>query len=81
MCKVFAVGVGPGSPNYVTEVVRKIVADADIIVGYKHTLDVLADLIKDKKFHLITMMDQEKTYQRVKKELGGGVLVIPFTGD
>jgi len=27
------------------------------------------------------MADQEKTYQYVKKELGDGVLVIPFTGD
>ena len=50
MGKVFAVGVGPGSPNYVTEIVRKIVADADVVVGYKYTLDVIADLIKDKKF-------------------------------
>jgi Precorrin-6B methylase 1 len=49
MGKVFAVGVGPGSPNYVTEIVRKIVVDADVVVGYKYTLDVIADLIKDKK--------------------------------
>ena len=81
MGKVFAVGVGPGSPNYVTEIVRKIVVDADVVVGYKYTLDVIADLIKDKKTHVITMADQEKTYQYVKKELGDGVLVIPFTGD
>ena len=81
MGKVFAVGVGPGSPNYVTEIVRKIVVSADIIVGYKYTLGVIADLIKDKKTHVITMADQEKTYQYVKKELGDGVLVIPFTGD
>jgi len=81
MGKVFAVGVGPGSPNYVTETVRKIIIDADIVVGYKYTLGVIADLIKDKKIHVITMADQEKTYQRVKKELEDGVLVIPFTGD
>jgi len=81
MGKVFAVGVGPGSPNYVTETVRKIIVGADIVVGYKYTLNVIADLIKDKKTHVITMADQEKTYQYVKKELGDGVLVIPFTGD
>ncbi len=81
MGKVFAVGVGPGSPNYVTETVRKIIVAADVVVGYKYTLDVIADLIKDKKTHVITMADQEKTYQDVKKELGDGVLVIPFTGD
>jgi len=27
------------------------------------------------------MGDQEKTYQQIKKDLGGGVLVVPFTGD
>ena len=27
------------------------------------------------------MEDQEKTYQQIKKELGGGILVVPFTGD
>jgi cobalt-precorrin-7 (C5)-methyltransferase len=81
MGKVFAVGVGPGSPNYVTETVRKIIVGADIVVGYKYTLDVIADLIKDKKTHVITMADQEKTYQCVKKELGDKILVIPFTGD
>ena len=78
---VFAVGVGPGSQNYITDVVRKIILDADVIVGYQYTLDIIYDLIKDKKIHVITMVDQEKTYQYVKKELGDGVLVVPFTGD
>ena len=81
MRKVFAVGVGPGSKNYVTETVRKTVEKADVVVGYKYTLEAISDLIKDKKIHVITMTDQEQTYQNVKEELGDGVLVIPFTGD
>ena len=81
MGKVFAVGVGPGSKNYVTETVRKIVEKADVVVGYKYTLEVISDLIKDKKSHVITMADQEQTYQDVKKELGDDNLVVPFTGD
>ena len=81
MGKVFAVGVGPGSKNYVTETVRKTVEKADVVVGYKYTLEAISDLIKDKKIHVITMADQEQTYQNVKKELGNGNLVVPFTGD
>ena len=81
MGKVFAVGVGPGSQNYVTETVRKTIADADVVVGYKYTLEAISDLIKGKKTHVITMADQEQTYQNVKKELGDGNLVVPFTGD
>ena len=81
MCKVFAVGVGPGSRSYVTETVRKTVEKADVVVGYKYTLEAISDLIKGKKTHVITMADQEQTYQNVKKELGDGNLVVPFTGD
>ena len=81
MGEVFAVGVGPGSQNYITEIVRKTIVSADIIVGHKYTLDIISSLIQDKKVHIITMEDQEKTYQQIKKELGGGILVVPFTGD
>jgi len=81
MGKVFAVGVGPGSKNYITEIVRKIIVDADVIVGHKYTLDVISNLIQSKKVHIITMEDQEKTYQQIKKELGSEILVVPFTGD
>ena len=81
MGRVFAVGVGPGSKNYVTETVRKTVEKADVVVGYKYTLEAISDLIKDKKIHVITMADQEQTYQNIKKELGNGSLVVPFTGD
>ena len=81
MGKVFAVGVGPGSQNYITEIVRKIIVSADVIVGYQYTLNIIADLIHGKKVHVITMMDQEKTYQQIKKELGSEILVVPFTGD
>jgi len=81
MGKVFAVGVGPGSPDYVTEAVRKIVVGADVIVGYEYTLKTISNLVQDKKVHTITMEDQEKTYQQIKKDLSDGVLVVPFTGD
>jgi len=81
MGKVFAVGVGPGSPDYVTEIVRKIIVGADVVVGYEYTLKTISNLVQDKKVHTITMGDQEKTYQQIKKDLGGGILVVPFTGD
>ena len=81
MGKVFAVGVGPGSQSYITEIVRKIIGNADVVVGHKYTLDIISNLIQDKKVHIITMEDQEKTYQQIKNELEGEILVVPFTGD
>ena len=81
MSNVNVVGVGPGSPNYVTEVVKEIIKNSDIIVGYKYTLKTIEQLIDGKEIHEITMQDQEDTYQSISKKLGEKKLVIPFTGD
>ena len=81
MGKVFAVGVGPGAPDYVTEDVKKIILDSDIILGYKYTLNTISNLIQDKRVHEITMGNQEEVYQKISRELGDRTLVVPFTGD
>ena len=81
MGKVYAVGVGPGSPKYVTEIVKEIVQNCDILIGYKYTLKTIENLIADKEIYEITMNDQEKSYQKILPELGDRTLVIPFTGD
>ena len=81
MGTVYAVGVGPGSPNYITEIVKKIILDSDFIIGYKYTLNTISDLIHNKEVYEITMENQEKIYQKISQEMGGGVLVVPFTGD
>ena len=81
MGKVYAVGVGPGSPKYVTEIVKEIVQNCDILNGYKYTLKTIENLIEGKEIYEITMNDQEKSYQKILPELGDRTLVIPFTGD
>ena len=81
MGKVFAVGVGPGSAKYVTEIVKEIIRNCDIIIGYKYTLKTIEQFIEGKEIYEITMNDQEKSYQKILPELGDKTLVIPFTGD
>ena len=81
MGKVYAVGVGPGSPKYVTEVVKEIIQNCDVIIGYKYTLQTIESLIVGKEIYEITMNDQEESYQKIHPELGDRTLVIPFTGD
>jgi len=79
--KVFAVGVGPGSPKYVTEIVKEIIQNCDIVIGYKYTLKTIENLIEGKEIYEITMKDQEESYQKILPNLGDRTLVIPFTGD
>jgi len=75
------VGVGPGSPKYVTEIVKEILLNCDIIIGYKYTIKTIEHLIKGKEIYEITMNNQEKSYQKILPELGNRTVVIPFTGD
>lgn len=81
MAYVYAVGVGPGSSKYVTEIVKDVVLGCDIVIGYKYTLKTIESLLAGKEVHEITMKDQEDAYQRVARTLGDKKLVIPFTGD
>jgi cobalt-precorrin-7 (C5)-methyltransferase len=79
--RIYAVGVGPGSPKYVTELVREIIENCDVVIGYKYTLETIQDLLKGKEIHEITMKNQEESYQKILPVLGERSLVIPFTGD
>jgi len=79
--KIYAVGVGPGSPKYVTEIVKEIIQNCDVIIGYKYTLKTIEDLLVGKEIYEITMNNQEESYQKILVELGDRSLVIPFTGD
>ena len=81
MGKVYAVGVGPGSPDYITENVKKIILESDVVIGYKYTLNIISNFLQGKEVYKITMEDQEITYQKISKELGDRILVVPFTGD
>ena len=81
MGKIYAIGVGPGSPKYVTEIAKEIIQNCDIVIGYKYTLKTIEHLLKGKEIHEITMSNQEEAYQKILSVLGKRSLVIPFTGD
>jgi len=79
--KVYAVGVGPGSPKYVTRLVEEIVSESDIVIGYEYTLRTIGHLLEGKEVITVTMSDQEEAYREVLPRLEGKTAVIPFTGD
>ena len=81
MGEVYAVGVGPGSPRYITDAVKEVILFSDIIVGYKYALQTIERLLVNKQVYEITMQNQEEIYQKVSKTLGDKTCVIPFTGD
>lgn len=81
MPKVYAVGVGPGSPKYVTGAVEEAISSSDIVIGYEYTLKTIEHLLEGKEIVTVTMATQEEEYQRVLPHLEEKTLVVPFTGD
>ena len=81
MGEVYAVGVGPGSPRYITDAVKEVILYSEIVIGYKYTLKTIERLLANKEVYEVTMQTQEEIYQKVAKTLGDKTCVIPFTGD
>lgn len=81
MGKVYVVGVGPGSPDYITERAKNVLQNSDIIIGYKHSLDVVRNILDGKDVRQITLKTQEEVYADVAKNLGNKTCSITFTGD
>lgn len=78
------VGVGPGSPQYLTCVAMDAIKKSKYIIGYKYTLDTVESIIdkaRQEVYH-VTMQNQESIYQDVYNKMKDGeYCTVPFTGD
>lgn len=78
------VGVGPGSPQYLTCIAIDAINKSKYIIGYKYTLDTIESIIdrtRQEVYH-VTMQNQESIYQDVYNKMKDGeYCAIPFTGD
>ena len=80
MNKVYAVGVGPGSPDFVPDVIKDVVAKCDVVIGYRYTLKTIEGILNGQQKIEVTMKNQEDAYQKIAAEENHTILV-PFTGD
>lgn len=83
--KLYVVGVGPGSKEYLTQYSIDIIKKSKFIVGYKYTLNTIRHLL-DRSYHRIfeiTMKNQEDVYLDVFSNLmkEADICTVPFTGD
>jgi len=82
--KLFVVGVGPGSPKYLTDMAKEAIAKSHYIIGYKYTLSTIESIIDKSRQQVfqITMWTQEKVYQDIYAKMKDDeYCTIPFTGD
>ena len=71
MNKVYAVGIGPGGANYMTEQALAAIAAADVICGYTVYIDLIRESFPGKQF-FTTPMRQELERCRAALEMAAG---------
>src|SRR5829696_5313048 len=82
--KLFVIGVGPGDPDYITQIVKEKILISQYIIGYRYTLRTIENLIDKEKQQIyeITMKNQESVYQYVYGNMQDNeCCTVPFTGD
>jgi precorrin-6y C5,15-methyltransferase (decarboxylating) CbiE subunit len=82
--KLFVVGVGPGSPKYLTDAAKEAIAKSHYIVGYKYTLSTIEGIIDKSRQQVfqVTMQTQEDVYRDIYTKMKDGeYCTVPFTGD
>ena len=78
--KVYAVGVGPGSPSFVPNVIKDVISKCDVVIGYGYTLKTSESFLNGQQKIEVTMKNQEAAYQKVAAE-DNHTILVPFTGD
>lgn len=80
--KIYIVGTGPGSLEYITPYAREAIRKSDVIVGYGTYLDLIQELIKDKEI-VSTGMTQEidRCKKAVELALSGKTVSVISGGD
>ena len=80
MNKVYAVGVGPGSPSFVPNAIKDVISKCDVVIGYGYTLKTIEGFLNGQQKIEVTMKNQEDAYQKIAAE-DNHTILIPFTGD
>jgi precorrin-6y C5,15-methyltransferase (decarboxylating) CbiE subunit len=82
--RLFVVGVGPGSPKYLTDIAKEAIRKCHYVIGYKYTLGTIETIVDRSKQNIfeVTLWNQEAIYQDVfKKMKNNEYCIVPFTGD
>ena len=82
--KLYVVGVGPGSPKYLTDSAKDVIHKSHYIAGYKYALAIVETILDRsiQEIYEITMKTQEEIYLNIYSKMNDDdYCAIPFTGD
>jgi cobalt-precorrin-7 (C5)-methyltransferase len=79
--KLKLVGMGPGSPDYITLIAAKTVENADVVIGAKRALELFQDHINGESLLLTAQNIKEGLKYGVSSAEAGKNVTILSTGD
>ena len=82
--KLFVIGVGPGSPKYLTDAAKDAIHKSRYVAGYRYALLIIEGVIDRsmQKISEVTMKNQEDVYQDIYTGMkDNDCCTVPFTGD
>ena len=82
MTKLYVVGIGPGGLNHLTPAASAAIAAADVVVGYKPYLDMIAPLLAGKELVSSGMMREvERCRAALEQAQAGRTTALVSSGD
>jgi cobalt-precorrin-7 (C5)-methyltransferase len=81
MTRLKLVGMGPGSPYYITQIARESVQNADIVIGAKRAVELFHNNIKGESLILTAQNITEGLKYGIDSAEAGKIVVILSTGD
>jgi cobalt-precorrin-7 (C5)-methyltransferase len=81
VAKISVVGIGPGSPDYVTPAARQAVQDADVVIGAERSLNLLREDIRGEAMQLTAKNVNEILYYAADSAEKGKTVALLSTGD
>jgi precorrin-3B C17-methyltransferase len=80
--KIFSVGIGPGSPDEMTVRAQKVLAECEVVIGYKSYIDLVTPFLDGKEVISSGMgNEKERCELAVKEALSGKRVAIISSGD
>ncbi len=80
--ELYAVGIGPGKLEYLTENAKKIISECDVVVGFTTYIRLIKDLIGDKEVISTGMTGEvERCKLAIAEALKGKKVCVVSSGD